>query len=109
MLCALSRNHCWIANPPVSNGRVSSCVLAQASPNPIVCHPEAAESLAKPRTPNEGPMQLAGTTNAADESIGPSARKKRGPQDDNSCFRPLLPPIRAVGRGTPEIEGKARL
>jgi|SRR5580658_1067372 predicted helicase len=28
-------------------------------------------------------MQPADTTNAADDSIGPSARKKRGPQDDD--------------------------
>ena len=46
------------------------------------CHPEAAESRAKRATPNEGPMHLAGSIGAADESIGPSARKKRGPQDD---------------------------
>jgi hypothetical protein len=38
------------------------------------CHPER----------SEGPMQLAGGTGAADKSIGPSARKKRGPQDDNA-------------------------
>src|SRR5882672_5342998 len=47
------------------------------------CHPEAAESHAKRATPNEGPMHSAGGTGAASESIGPSARKKRGPQDDN--------------------------
>ena len=29
-------------------------------------------------------MQSAGSANAASESIGPSARKKRGPQDDNT-------------------------
>ncbi len=81
-------------------------MLAQASPNPIVCHPEAAESLAKPRTPNEGPMQLAGTTNAADESIGPSARKKRGPQDDNSVFHAFVAADQGGGEGTPEVEGK---
>jgi hypothetical protein len=34
-------------------------------------------------TPNEGPLYLAGSTTAADDSIGPSARKERGPQDDN--------------------------
>ncbi|MGB8970133.1 MAG: type ISP restriction/modification enzyme, partial [Candidatus Sulfotelmatobacter sp.] len=51
------------------------------------CHPEAAESPAKPRTPNEGPMQLADSTAVADKSIGPSARKKRGPHDDNGVFR----------------------
>ncbi len=53
-----------------------------------VCHPEAAEFSAKPGTPNEGPLQVAGTvvnaevSGAADESIGPSVREKRGPQDD---------------------------
>ena len=50
------------------------------------CHPEAAESSASPRTPNEGPMQLAGTSTAADKSIGPSAHKERGPQDDSAVF-----------------------
>jgi len=52
------------------------------------CHPEAAESSASPRTPNEGPVQPAGAIARADasgtasKSIGPSARKKRGPQND---------------------------
>ena len=48
------------------------------------CHPEEAESLAKRGTPDEGPMHSAVATKTADESIGPSARKKRGPQDDNA-------------------------
>ena len=38
------------------------------------CHPERCE----------GSMHFAGSTTAADESIDPSARKERGPQDDNS-------------------------
>jgi predicted helicase len=46
------------------------------------CHPEAAESSAARTAPNEGPMQLAGESGAAGESMGPSARKGRGPQDD---------------------------
>ncbi len=33
-------------------------------------------------TPNEGPMQPAGVSGAADECRDPSARKGRGPQDD---------------------------
>ncbi len=37
------------------------------------CHPER----------GEGPMQSAGGLEAADDSIDPSARKERGPQDDN--------------------------
>jgi predicted helicase len=32
-------------------------------------------------------VQLAGATSAADKSIDPSARKKRGPQDDSTVFR----------------------
>jgi predicted helicase len=32
-------------------------------------------------------MQPAGTTTAADNSIDPSGRKKRGPQDDSTVFR----------------------
>jgi excinuclease ABC subunit C len=39
---------------------------------PSACHPER----------SEGPMQLAGSTDASDKSIDPSARKERGPQDD---------------------------
>ena len=54
------------------------------------CHPEAAESLAKRATPNEGSMQLAGSAAAADESIGPSAREERGPQDDRDVFRAFV-------------------
>jgi len=42
------------------------------------CHPEA------PFFGAEGPVQPAGSAAAAGESIGPSARKKRGPQDDNA-------------------------
>jgi predicted helicase len=63
------------------------------------CHPEAAESSAKQRTPNEGPMQLAGSTSAASKSIGPSARKKRGPQDDTVVFKALV----AAGKRLAEI------
>ena len=50
------------------------------------CHPEARPLGA------EGPMQSAASTTAVDESIDPSARKTRGPQDDKSilisAFRP---------------------
>jgi predicted helicase len=49
------------------------------------CHPER----------GEGPMQSAGVSGAADNSIDPSARKKRGTQDDNAfdgkdAFRALV-------------------
>jgi len=37
-------------------------------------------------------MQSAGLANAADESIDPSARKERGPQDDREFADP--PPLR---------------
>jgi hypothetical protein len=47
------------------------------------CHSEAAESSASPRTPNEGPVQLAGTCAAGGEYRGPSSRKGCGIQDDN--------------------------
>jgi excinuclease ABC subunit C len=39
-----------------------------------VCHPEQ----------SEGPMQSAGSTDGRDKSIGPSARKEHGPQDDKA-------------------------
>ncbi len=68
------------------------------------CHPEAAESRAERATPNEGSMHLAGSIGAADESIGPSARKNRGPQDgklkvDKDVFRAFV----AVGQRLAEI------
>jgi len=43
------------------------------------CHPGSAESSAARTTPNEGPMHLHIPSN----SIDPSSRKKRAPQDDN--------------------------
>jgi excinuclease ABC subunit C len=42
------------------------------------CHPER----------NEGPMHSVGGIGAASESIGPSARKERGPQDDSIALHP---------------------
>jgi hypothetical protein len=47
------------------------------------CHPEAVESLAKPRTPNEGSLHSAGSVARAEDYIDPSAHKGRGPQDDS--------------------------
>jgi excinuclease ABC subunit C len=50
-------------------------------PSPQPCHPER----------SEGPMQLDGSTGAANDCIGPSADKKRRPQDDKlagSDFHP---------------------
>ena len=59
----------------------------ELTPSPNACHPEAAEFHALRRgTPNEGPMHSAGGSGAADESIGPSARKERGPQDDKAVY-----------------------
>ena len=67
----------------------SACCAAFRIVTPLVCHPEAAEFSATPRTPNEGPLHLAGTTAAADESTGPSVRKKRGPQDGSIKALPI--------------------
>jgi predicted helicase len=47
------------------------------------CHPGAAESLAKPRTPNEGSMYSAGSVASVEDCIDPEAHKERGPQDDS--------------------------
>jgi hypothetical protein len=47
------------------------------------CHPEAAESLAQPRTPHEGSVHSGGNVERAN-CIGPSAHKERGPQDDST-------------------------
>ena len=44
-----------------------------AVPSTPACHPER----------SEGPLHSAGSAGGPDESIGPSARKERGPQDDN--------------------------
>ena len=45
------------------------------------CHPEAAESLAQPRTPNEGFVHSGGSVaGALHRSFGPQGR---GPQDDS--------------------------
>jgi hypothetical protein len=50
--------------------------------SPVICDPEAAGSPAKARAlPKKDPCTPTHTT-AADESIDPSARKGRGPQDD---------------------------
>ncbi|MFZ0958568.1 MAG: excinuclease ABC subunit UvrC [Candidatus Sulfotelmatobacter sp.] len=54
-----------------------------------LCHPERSEEPAL--SLSKGPMQLAGSAGAADDSIAPSARKERGPQDDklvSSDFHP---------------------
>jgi predicted helicase len=64
------------------------------------CHPDEAESRAKPATPEEGPMHLAGTAATADKSIDPSARKERGPQDDNGVFKAFAK-IRPTPRRNP--------
>jgi len=54
------------------------------------CHPEAPSFGAEEPalSLSKGPMQSAGSSSAAGESIGPSARQERGPQDDNANFQP---------------------
>jgi len=46
------------------------------------CHPER----------SEGPIQAAGSAGTAGESIDPSARKERGPQDDNALVNEQFHP-----------------
>jgi hypothetical protein len=58
------------------------------------CHPEAAESLAKPRTPNEGSVH-SGDSAAMANCIDPSAHKGRGPQDDRVGEALAVTPMRA--------------
>jgi hypothetical protein len=73
------------------------------------CHPEAAESSASPRAPNEGPMQLAGTTTAhAIHSVD-----SRGPPPSHmlvwrghSC--PRLSMITTPAISAPAFRGKPR-
>jgi excinuclease ABC subunit C len=50
-------------------------------PPELVCHPEQ----------SEGSVHFAGGADAADESIDPSARNERGPQDDKSSSAEFLP------------------
>ncbi|MBZ5680802.1 MAG: excinuclease ABC subunit UvrC [Acidobacteriia bacterium] len=50
------------------------------------CHPEAPFSGVEGPMHSAGIVASAGFSNAADNSIGPSARKERGPQDDNEIF-----------------------
>ena len=71
---------CWSGPCPESRirCRCGGCVGAANSGDASTCHPEA------PSFGAEGPMQSAGVTGAVDESIGPSARKERGPQDDRA-------------------------
>jgi hypothetical protein len=47
------------------------------------CRPETAESLAQPRTPNEGSVHSRGSVAGA-SCIDPSAHKEHGPQDDSA-------------------------
>jgi excinuclease ABC subunit C len=56
----------------------------QSSPAPL---PGSAHDRCRPER-SEGPMHSAGSTGIADDSIGPSARQERGPQDDESAFHP---------------------
>jgi len=51
------------------------------APSSPPCHPER----------SEGPMHSAGGATAADESTDPSARKERGPQDDNEIGNAFSP------------------
>ena len=60
------------------------CLGEQSSP----AHLAASESSACHPERSEGPMHSAGSVAADDESIGPSARQKRGPQDDKANFHP---------------------
>ncbi len=59
---------------------------ASISPSITVCHPDPEHR------EGEGPMQSAGSTDVRDESIGPSARKERGPQDDKAIVGPGFHP-----------------
>jgi excinuclease ABC subunit C len=54
--------------------------------SPPPCHPEAPPFGAEERglSLSKGPMYSAGSTGAANESTGPSARQERGPQDDSA-------------------------
>src|SRR5277367_370888 len=54
------------------NVSMPSCPYADPHCCPHCCPPER----------SEGPMQFAGSASAAAGCIGPSARKRRGPQDD---------------------------
>jgi hypothetical protein len=59
-----------------------------------ICHPEAAESLAKPRTPNEGSLHFADTTRnegCPTFSVLCERWKRRTPRQTNFIVRPTSP------------------
>ncbi|MGA8501736.1 MAG: excinuclease ABC subunit UvrC [Candidatus Sulfotelmatobacter sp.] len=53
------------------------------------CHPERSEEPAL--SPSKGPMQSIASTEAADESTGPSTGKHRRPQDDKTISTDFVP------------------
>lgn len=74
----------WVGGP---FQRVAFLNLRRVLPRiPFVSggHREEAGSAAKRMTPDGGEVHSAGSTGAADESRDPSARKRRGPQDDKT-------------------------
>ena len=71
-------------------------------------HPEAADSSAKRRTPNEGSVHWAGGTGAAGECIDASARKRRGPQDDSGTGPMAARPGLTVQVTPPSIDTSPR-
>jgi len=67
-------NHVGTGAPARPGEQSSPAHLVGATDSSTTCHPERSER----------PMQSAGGTETADESTAPSARKKRGPQDDQA-------------------------
>jgi hypothetical protein len=66
--------------------------IANATPPTSAANSPASHSLPPPPLvilPEEGPMQLDGSTSTADKSIDTSARKERGPQHDKDVFHAL--------------------
>lgn len=69
---------------------------------PRDCHSEASSFGA------EGSMQFVGAGGAGGESIDPSARKERGPQDDKSIERVTDQTLRLTERGVSLLSLKRR-
>ncbi len=72
------REFFWEDLPESPQTESASTGPSSADDPSSTCHPER----------SEGPMQSAGGAEAPDSSIGPSARKERGPQEDKSDLHP---------------------
>ena len=72
--CVGKEDHVGTGAPARPGEQGSPAQLGRLADSSTTCHPER----------SEGPTQSAGGTETPDDSTDPSARKKRGPQDDKA-------------------------